>query len=198
MCRVGHAYRGPRSTHQFFLVVPAPWSKIVHPEELPPAWGLLEVTEAGKVRVVEKCPKHDPQQPTVAQMTGWLAQVDRFGKRNSAAELADARAEGRRDGLEQAKLRDRDEQAAETYRLLSREVAEFQRATGVDFKAAAANASGVEARRLRAMYRMCGAWNGMDTRSRLGAAQGNLGRLIEEIGKVLDDLGPLVPEDSDV
>lgn len=185
-----------RITHQFFLVVPAPFDSIVRDGELPPTWGLMELTNAGRLRVVTKCPKHAQQEPTVAQMTGWLAQVDRFGKRTSAAELDAARAEGRRDGFEQAKLRDRDEQAAETYRLLSREVAEFQRATGIDLKAAAANASGAEARRLRAMYRMCGTWNGMDARNRLGAAQGNLGRLIEDIGKVLDGLGPLVPEDT--
>lgn len=185
-------------THQFFLVVPAPWAKIVHEEELPAAWGLLEVTEAGKVRVVEKCPKHDPLHPTMGQMTGWLAQVDRFGKRNSVAELEAARAEGRRTGREEAMARDRDEQAIERARLLSQQVMEFERATGIGIREAAAAPNGADARRLRAMYRMCGTWNGMDARNRLGAAQGSLNRLIESIGQVLEDLGPIVPEDPDV
>lgn len=184
-------------THQFFLVVPAPWTKIVHEEELPDAWGLLEVTEAGKVRVVEKCPKHDVQEPTLGQMTGWLAQVDRFGKRSSAEELRVAREEGRRAGFEEAKMRDRDDQAVERARLLIRQVAEFERATGIDIHHAAENADGRAARQLRAMYRLCGSWNGPDARNRLNAAKFNLQRLMDGMDGILELMGPLTPVDVD-
>lgn len=124
--------------HRWYLVVPKPHTAVVFPGELPEGWGLMEVSDAGKVRTVTTAPKRPkPRDPNWTEIVGWMSRLDRLDKRASAQDLAAAEQRGferGRQNTEAARVAASYARQQEQFDTLSRNVAEFQRETGIDVR----------------------------------------------------------------
>lgn len=120
-----------RYCHRWFVVVPAPWTKVIASKgEVPDGWGLIEA-RPDKVRQIIAPDKLTPQALPWPWMVGWLTQVDRRQKRDLKHQLDRARSEGITEGIERGK-RDAVGGRAQTLLDAMRERAnELKAATGI-------------------------------------------------------------------
>lgn len=72
---------------RWWLVVPKPHAKIVHPGELPPNWGLMEVADNGRVRTVKSAPTLERADIPWGVIVSWFAGVDREAKNRFKLEV---------------------------------------------------------------------------------------------------------------
>lgn len=68
-------------------------SRIVH--EVPPAWGLLAISDKGQAREVKPAPSREPKEVPAWWWIGWLAQIDRQHKRRVPQMVAEGMTEER-------------------------------------------------------------------------------------------------------
>lgn len=85
-----------RYCNRWWLVVPAPWKSIVNGEgELPEGWGLMEVSEKGRTRVIIQAPALNREPVPWVHVVGWMSRRDRQEKRQLTQEIAAAETAGR-------------------------------------------------------------------------------------------------------
>lgn len=121
--------------HQWYLTVSSPHSKIVHAGELPATWGLIEIDPAGRVKIIERAPvNREPAPVAWTMVVGWLAQLDRGGKRDVSKLLAAARSEGEKYGRQRAESEQAGSRAIEEARQVLAAAAAFKQATGIDMR----------------------------------------------------------------
>jgi hypothetical protein len=94
----------------------------------------MSVSDKGRITETVAAPAHDPAPVPVWWWVGWLAQLDRVEKRRSHSEI-DRRVN---EGITKARERwersrpDRVERLKDRYKHLDEQLAELQRATGID------------------------------------------------------------------
>lgn len=129
------AERFARFCRRWYVAAPSALaSKIKH--EVPPAWGLLSVSDAGRVTETVKPKPRDPADVPAWWWVGWLAQVDRQHKRRLPQLIRQGMADEAEKIREEAKRhaeqsnRWQSEQAA----ALQTKIDEVKKATGIDLR----------------------------------------------------------------
>jgi hypothetical protein len=74
-----------RYCRRWWVAMPSDLAKQVK-DEVPPAWGLISVSEAGRCTELQSAPSREPEVVPAWWWIGWLAQVDRRQKRGRNAE----------------------------------------------------------------------------------------------------------------
>lgn len=120
---------------RWFVVMPAALAVKVK-EEVPPAWGLLSVSEKGRVTELVKAKAREPEPVPPWWWIGWLAQIDRQHKRmNSQAVAQQVSAQTERVRAEVKRDFERDRSFAQTdNERLHKLIDEFRDATGIDLR----------------------------------------------------------------
>lgn len=120
-----------RFCRRWWVVMPSQLaSKARH--DLPPAWGLLSVSEKGRVTEIVTAPSREPLPVPVWWWVGWLAQSDRVEKRRDRSEIdrlvneAVAQAQERWGGSRPV------ERMKERYETIEALVGGLKTATGID------------------------------------------------------------------
>jgi hypothetical protein len=127
------AERFARFCRRWYVAAPSDLAaKIKH--EIPPAWGLLSVSEKGVCREVIAAPARQPQDVPVWWWIGWLAQIDRQHKRNAARRVEQGMAEAREKMAErvQQEVDARRERADRRDATLRENAAKLKAAVGLD------------------------------------------------------------------
>jgi hypothetical protein len=76
-----------RYCRRWWVVMPSVLAIKVR-DEVPPAWGLISVSELGRCTELQSAPAREPEQIPAWWWIGWMAQLDRRDKRErSAAQL---------------------------------------------------------------------------------------------------------------
>lgn len=129
------AERFARFCRRWWVVVPTELAaKIRH--DVPPAWGLLAISDKLTCREVIAAPSREPEPIPAWWWIGWLAQVDRGHKRADAAELqrlVNQAVEQRRPLIEKSAVRSLDH-TREELRVTHEKIRLFAKATGVDVR----------------------------------------------------------------
>lgn len=90
------AERFARFCRRWYVVVPSELASKIQ-DEVPPAWGLLSMSAAGRLTERQKAAKREPVDPVPAWWwVGWLAQIDRQHKRSLPSRVESLVAEERR------------------------------------------------------------------------------------------------------
>lgn len=121
-------------SHRFWLAVPDKIAAKVL-EEMPELWGLLAVTDDGKLSTKRKAPKHEPQPLEWSTVVGLM----RASADAGIAALGRARSQGYESGRDAAKSMFEHEHnagiAERKLRELEANVAAFKEASGIDITA---------------------------------------------------------------
>lgn len=129
------AERFARFCRRWYVAAPSALaSDIKH--ELPPAWGLLSISDNGRATETSKPQARDPQDVPVWWWVGWLAQIDRQHKRRIPQLVRDGMADDRERIRKQAEqdARLRAERAAEQQGRIRANVDDIREQTGVDLR----------------------------------------------------------------
>jgi hypothetical protein len=125
--------RFARFCRRWWVVMPSELAKKVKPE-IPPTWGLMSVSDAGRITEMVSAPSKEPDPVATWWWIGWLAQLDRRDKRRSQSEIdrlvneAVTKAEERWNRYRP----DREERIKERYATVDERLAELKSATGID------------------------------------------------------------------
>lgn len=117
----------------WYVVVPSALAKEIK-HEVPPAWGLMSVSDAGNVREVCKPEPRRPSDVPAWWWVGWLAQIDRQHKRRLPRLIREGLADERELIKTQAEQDVAREQwyADERHQNLLAQVERFRELTGID------------------------------------------------------------------
>ena len=122
-----------RFCRRWWVVMPSDLAKKAKPE-IPPAWGLMSVSDAGRITEVVSAPSKEPEPVPVWWWIGWLAQLDRRDKRRDRSEIdrlvneAVSKAEERWNRYKP----DREQQLKDRYASVEERLATLRSATGID------------------------------------------------------------------
>lgn len=176
------AERFARYCRRWFVAVPATLAAKIK-DEVPPAWGLLSLSEKGRWTEVVKAPaRKGVEDVPVWWWIGWLAQFDRQAKRSVGSQVQAAMEIERatiadRVKADVARAREYDDQRAEALR---ENVQRLKEATGID---------------------LAHAWQGDFTRLAnlwdIGRGRGDLDRTINLMRAALDALETLTHRDAE-
>lgn len=122
-----------RFCRRWWVVMPSKLARECKPE-IPPAWGLLSVSDKGNVTEVVKAPAREPEAVPVWWWVGWLAQVDRRQRRAEGAEferLISERLASQREQMEK-QINRQALFSKESAEQLAERVRQFRDATGID------------------------------------------------------------------
>lgn len=75
-----------RHCRRWWVVMPSELASQAKPE-IPPTWGLMSVSDRGRITETVKAPSQEPMDVPVWWWIGWLAQLDRTSKRAVTAEV---------------------------------------------------------------------------------------------------------------
>lgn len=131
------AERFARFCRRWFVAAPSALATKIR-DEVPPAWGLLSLSEGGRLTEIVKAKAREPEDVPDWYWVGWLAQIDRQHKRDAQRtidRLVGERLEGARKSIEERIERD---QKWERDRRddLDRRVERLAEATGLDLRRA--------------------------------------------------------------
>lgn len=124
-----------RFCRRWWIVMPSKLARECKPE-VPPAWGLMSVSDKGRVTEVVKAPARDPEPVPVWWWIGWLAQVDRRDRRATdrhVEKLISERLEEQRERMEKSINRST-LYSKESHDRLVEQVRKFRDATGIDIQ----------------------------------------------------------------
>lgn len=127
------AERFARYCRRWYVAVPAALaSKIKH--EVPPAWGLLSLSDKGRWTETIKAPPRSPETVPEWWWIGWLAQFDRQAKRAVGAQVRAAVEIEQTNVNEQIKeaVGRRTEAVIERHKRLTENAEALREATGID------------------------------------------------------------------
>lgn len=129
------AERFARYCRRWYVAAPSKLaSKIKH--EVPPAWGLLSISDAGRATETVKPKAREPEEVPVWWWIGWLAQIDRQHKRRLPQLIRDG-MQGERERIrEEAELeaRLRSERREAQADKVVEQVATIRDQTGIDLR----------------------------------------------------------------
>lgn len=121
-----------RFCRRWWVVAPSELAKRIKPE-LPPAWGLLGVSDKGVCREVVAAPARTPELIPPMWWVGWLAQVDRRQRRREGHELnaeVSRRVAVEKESWERA-WRSMHDRSSSSHTELVEKVRKFEATTGV-------------------------------------------------------------------
>ena len=124
-----------RFCRRWWVVMPSKLAVEAKPE-IPPTWGLMSVSEQGRITETVKAPAREPNPVPVWWWIGWLAQLDRRDKRAITAEVdrrlrEEAKANSERlEGLVEQRVQRRLDEIED----LTETVNAFRDATGIDLR----------------------------------------------------------------
>ena len=142
---------------RWWVVMPSTLASKVK-DEIPAAWGLMSVSEKGRITETRKAPARDPEEIPAWWWIGWLAQLDRRDKRSSRQEINKAvteRVEKAREHWEHTWSRNQEYQARRDEELRGK-VEALRDATGIDLD----HVFGPSIERLKRVWSL--AYNGQD------------------------------------
>lgn len=121
---------------RWWVVMPSELAKEVRPE-VPPTWGLMGVSDKGRITELVKAPVRQQRQDVPYWWwVGWLAQLDRRDKRARKSEidrLVNERAKDYEAAIED-RVNLRVKSRLQTIENLTERVNEFRAATGIDLR----------------------------------------------------------------
>lgn len=135
LARPEKAERFARFCRRWYVAVPSSLTKEIK-HEVPPAWGLMSVSESGNVREVIKPQSRKPEDVPTWWWVGWLAQIDRQFKRRLPSLISEGMAD-ERTAIEQriqATEAQRRRYQDESHARLAENVKRFKEATGIDIE----------------------------------------------------------------
>jgi len=131
----GKSEQFARFCRRWWVVMPSKLAAEVKPE-IPPTWGLMSVSENGRITETVKAPAHEPSTVPVWWWVGWLAQLDRRDKRALRDEVdrqVSERLQRERDHIEKI-VEERVQRRLSEVENLSEMVNMFRDATGIDLR----------------------------------------------------------------
>lgn len=129
------AERFARYCRRWFVAVPSALASRIK-DEVPPAWGLLSVSDTGRVMELRRAPSREPESVPAWWWVGWLAQVDRQHKRRLPQLVRDGMAEERKtiESRIEAEVAARRGYAEERDEALRSNAVALKKATGIDLQ----------------------------------------------------------------
>ena len=178
------AHTFTRHCDTWWIVVPAPWNAIVHADELPKGWGIMEVSGRGVKAIIQATTNPNPIPVPWTMTVAWLAGLDRGQKRDIAQQLAAARSAGKEEGL--AQRQPRLEARVDAIDANLERLRQFTELTGIQFNPREAN-SDIRLGQLRLLWTLTGEWSGITDIQRTLDGIGNTAKALTTKAHALRD-----------
>jgi hypothetical protein len=127
------AERFARFCRRWYVAAPADLATRIK-DEVPPAWGLLSISDTGRTKEVRSAPSRQPDEVPAWWWVGWLAQIDRQHKRRLPDLVQEGMAAARREMQAQidTQVQSRRRHIEERVEALRANADRLKAATGID------------------------------------------------------------------